>query len=111
MNHIGIGIILVSALLLVFYICTIMSEKYNYENVYHDYKIYKKGPQDSQIYVAKVRINKWVPRYKWYKADSNNEPKVFNSVHQLKIDLEASYESYIRNKNEKKEMKKLQRIE
>ena len=110
MNHIGIGIILVSALL-IFYICTVMSEKSHYENIYNDYKIYKKGPQDSQIYVAKVRISKWFPRYRWYKADSQNNPKVFNNVPRLKNDLKNSYETYIRNKKEKEEMNKLQRIE
>lgn len=110
MNHIGIGIILVGAFL-IFYICTIMSEKYYYENIYNDYKIYKKGPQDSQIYVAKVRIYKWFPVYKWYKADSKNNPKVFNSVPHLKRDLMASYESYIGNKKAKEDMNKLQRIE
>ena len=110
MNYIGIGFIVISVLLIAF-LCTLLTESKHYENIHNQYKIYKKGPLDSQIYVAKVRIYKWFPVYKWYKADSNNEPKVFNSVHQLKIDLEASYESYIRNKNEKKEMKKLQRIE
>ena len=110
MNYIGIGFIIISGILMT-YICMLLMENKHYENIHNRYKIYKKGPLDSKIYVAKVRIFKWFPIYKWYKANSNNEPKVFNSVHQLKQDLETSYESYIRNKKEKEDMKKLQRIE
>ncbi len=110
MNHIGILFIVISGILLT-YICTLLTKNKCYENIHNHYKIYKKGPIDSQIYVAKVRIFKWIPIYKWYKADSNNDPKVFNNVSRLKRDLEASYESYIRNKKEKEDMKKLQRIE
>jgi hypothetical protein len=106
----GIVFIVICGILLT-YICTLLSENKRYENIHNHYKIYKKGPLDSKIYVAKVKIFKWFPIYKWYKADSNNEPKVFNSVSRLKRDLEDSYETYIRNKKEKEDMKKLQRIE
>ena len=110
MNYSVIGVIIICGIL-VTYICTLLLEHKHYENIHNRYKIYKKGPIDSHIYVAKVRIFKWLPIYKWYKPDSNNEPKVFNSVYQLKLDLKISYESYIKNEKEKKDMKKLQRIE
>ena len=110
MNVLGIGCISFS-ILLVFLICTMVTEKYYYENIYNSYKIYKRGPQDSQIYVAKVRISKWFPIYKWYKADAKRNPKVFNSIPHLKNDLSRSYENYLNVKKTEKERNQLIRIE